>query len=44
MERPPAERFEDLVVWQKSHQLVLKVYLLTRACLREEQRILSSAA
>jgi len=26
-----AERFEDLVVWQKSHQLVLKVYRVTQA-------------
>jgi four helix bundle protein len=26
----PAQRFEDLIVWQKSHQLVLKVYRLTK--------------
>ena len=25
----PAQRFEDLMVWQKSHQLVLRVYRLT---------------
>ncbi len=27
--RMPAQRFEDLIVWQKSHQLVLLVYRLT---------------
>ncbi len=26
MERQPAKRFEDLIVWQKAHQLVLGVY------------------
>lgn len=29
MERQPAQKFEDLVVWQKSHQIVLRVYRLT---------------
>jgi four helix bundle protein len=29
MEREPARSFEDLVVWQKSHQLALRVYRLT---------------
>ena len=29
MERKPAKRFEDLIVWQKAHQFVLKVYRLT---------------
>jgi four helix bundle protein len=29
MDRKPAEKFEDLVVWQKAHQLVLRVYKLT---------------
>lgn len=28
--REPAKRFEDLVVWQKAHQLVLSVYRLSR--------------
>jgi four helix bundle protein len=28
-ERRPAEKFEDLVVWQKAHQIVLRVYRLT---------------
>lgn len=26
---PPARTFEDLVVWQKSHQFVLAVYVVT---------------
>jgi hypothetical protein len=26
MQRQPAKRFEDLVVWQRAHQLVLGVY------------------
>jgi four helix bundle protein len=26
---PPAQRFEELVVWQKSHQLTLVVYKVT---------------
>jgi four helix bundle protein len=29
MERKPAEKFEDLVVWQKAHQMVLRVYRVT---------------
>ena len=29
MERKPAKRFEDLIVWQKAHQFVLEVYKLT---------------
>lgn len=29
--RRPAARFEDLVVWQKAHALVLDVYALTAA-------------
>jgi four helix bundle protein len=29
MVRPPAESFEDLIVWQKSHQLTLFVYRVT---------------
>jgi four helix bundle protein len=31
MARLPAERFEDLIVWQRSHALVLVVYKLTAA-------------
>jgi four helix bundle protein len=33
---PPAEKFQDLVVWQKAHQLVLLVYRATKALPREE--------
>ena len=29
MDRAPARSFEDLVVWQKSHQLTLRVYRIT---------------
>jgi four helix bundle protein len=31
MTRPPARRFKDLLVWQKAHGLVLRVYRLTAA-------------
>jgi four helix bundle protein len=33
---PPAERFEDLVVWQKSHQLTLRVYRMTSSFPKHE--------
>jgi four helix bundle protein len=36
MARPPAQRFEDLLVWQKSHALVLRVYQTSRRFPREE--------
>ena len=36
MARAPAQRFEDLLVWQKSHALVLCVYQATRKFPREE--------
>jgi four helix bundle protein len=29
MDRKPARRFEDLMAWQKSHSLTLRVYKLT---------------
>jgi four helix bundle protein len=29
MDRTPAQRFEDLIFWQKSHALALRVYKLT---------------
>jgi four helix bundle protein len=32
----PAERFEDLIVWQRSHALTLRVYTVTRDFPREE--------
>jgi four helix bundle protein len=34
--RPPAEKFQDLIVWQKGHQLVLSVYRQTRTLPKEE--------
>ena len=36
MDREPAKRFEDLVVWQKSHELTLRVYRITKTFPREE--------
>ena len=33
---PPAEKFQDLIVWQKAHQLVLLVYRLTKTLPKEE--------
>ena len=32
----PAKRFEDLLVWQKAHRVVLEVYRLTRTFPRHE--------
>ena len=34
--RTPAQRFEDLIVWQKAHALTLRVYKVTKAFPREE--------
>lgn len=34
--RRPAQNFQDLIVWQKSHQLVLSVYRLSKLFPREE--------
>lgn len=31
-----AKRFEELVVWQKAHQLVLTIYKLTKDFPKEE--------
>ena len=42
MALPPAEKFEDLVVWRKSHQLTLRVYKLTAAFPKHEVYGLSS--
>ena len=36
MARPPAQSFEDLIVWQKAHALVLNIYKDSRAYPREE--------
>ncbi|NPV09845.1 MAG: four helix bundle protein [Anaerolineae bacterium] len=34
--REPARRFDDLVVWQKAHQLVLDVYAMTEGFPKHE--------
>jgi len=36
MDRAPAERFEDLIVWQKMHALTLVIYQLTKRFPKEE--------
>ena len=36
MQRLPARSFQDLIVWQKAHQLVLGVYRLSKGFPREE--------
>ena len=36
VERKPAEKFEDLIVWQKAHQMVLRVYRLTASYPKSE--------
>ena len=36
MDRPPAQVFEDLIVWQKAHAFVLSVYRLSTSFPREE--------
>jgi len=42
MDRQPAKRFQDLIVWQKSHALTLRVYKLTKSFPKEELFGLSS--
>ena len=36
MKLPPAQKFEDLIVWQKSHQLTLSVYNTTTSYPKHE--------
>ena len=36
MKRPPAKRFQDLVVWQKAHQFVLSVYRYSKSFPKNE--------
>ena len=36
MERDPAKSFEDLIVWQKAHKLVLSIYRISKDFPREE--------
>jgi four helix bundle protein len=40
--RLPAKRFEDLIVWQKAHNLVMEVYRLTQGFPVEERYGLTS--
>ena len=42
MEIEPAKTFRDLIVWQKAHQFVLSVYLLSQNFPREEMYGLTS--
>ena len=42
MSRTPAQRFEDLLFWQKSHALTLRVYKLTAVFPKHETFGLSS--
>jgi four helix bundle protein len=42
MERTPAGKFQDLVVWQKAHALVLDVYRMTSKYPKSELFCLSS--
>ena len=42
MERAPARRFEDLVVWQKAHNFVLGVYRFSESFPRGERYGLTS--
>jgi len=37
-----AKKFEDLVVWQKAHQLVIKIYKLTKNYPKNEMLGLTS--
>lgn len=37
MERTKIQRVEDLIVWQKAHQLVLAIYTVTRTFPKEER-------
>jgi len=36
MQRQPAQNFQDLIVWQKAHQFVLRVYSISKGFPREE--------
>ena len=42
VEPTPAQSFEDLIVWQKAHALVLNIYKSSRAYPREETYGLTS--
>ena len=40
--RDPAKTFEDLIVWQKAHQFVLRTYKYTATFPKEEIYVLTS--
>ncbi|HQP05062.1 MAG TPA: four helix bundle protein, partial [Bacteroidales bacterium] len=42
MERKPSQNFQDLIVWQKAHQLVLEVYRYSESFPKEEMFGLTS--
>ena len=42
MKRKPAQRFQDLIVWQKAHQFVLSVYRLSNTFPKVEKYGLTS--
>ena len=42
VQRKPATTFQDLIVWQKAHQLVLEVYRVTQLFPKNEQYGLTS--
>jgi four helix bundle protein len=42
MERQPAKSFQDLIVWQKAHQLVLSIYRLSEGFPKKEMYGLTS--
>jgi four helix bundle protein len=40
--RKPATRFEELLVWQKAHKMVLELYLITKSFPKQEIYCLTS--
>ena len=42
MKRPPAKRFQDLVVWRKAHQFVLSMYRFSESFPKNEMYGLTS--
>ena len=42
MKRPPAKRFQDLVVWRKTHQFVLSMYRFSESFPKNEMYGLTS--
>jgi four helix bundle protein len=40
--RKPATRFEELLVWQKAHKMVLEIYMITKVFPAQESYCLTS--